>query len=185
HYKWIDAANFLGCHAIRVNAAGEGTKEEVKDQVVKSLSTLADYGKKGKISVVVENHGGISSHGDWLADVLKTVGKKNCGSLPDFGNFYEYDRYQGVKDLMPYAKGVSAKSHAFDANGNDTGIDYAKMMQIVKSAGYNGYVGIEFEGDKISEDEGIKLTKAYWRNSNKSPSYRERGKNLYSCLFFI
>ncbi|WP_313367474.1 sugar phosphate isomerase/epimerase family protein [Sphingobacterium mizutaii] len=160
HYKWIDAANFLGCHAIRVNAAGEGTKEEVKDQVVKSLSTLADYGKKGKISVVVENHGGISSHGDWLADVLKTVGKKNCGSLPDFGNFYEYDRYQGVKDLMPYAKGVSAKSHAFDANGNDTGIDYAKMMQIVKSAGYNGYVGIEFEGDKISEDEGIKLTKA-------------------------
>ncbi len=160
HYKWIDAANFLGCHAIRVNAAGEGTKEEVKEQVVKSLSTLADYGKKGKISVVVENHGGISSHGDWLADVLKTVGKKNCGSLPDFGNFYEYDRYQGVKDLMPYAKGVSAKSHAFDANGNDTGIDYAKMMQIVKSAGYNGYVGIEFEGDKISEDEGIKLTKA-------------------------
>ncbi|WP_409151556.1 sugar phosphate isomerase/epimerase family protein [Sphingobacterium sp. BS-2] len=160
HYKWIDAANFLGCNAIRVNAAGEGTKEEVKDQVVKSLSTLADYGKKGKISVVVENHGGISSHGDWLADVLKTVGKKNCGSLPDFGNFYEYDRYQGVKDLMPYAKGVSAKSHAFDANGNDTGIDYAKMMQIVKSAGYNGYVGIEFEGDKISEDEGIKLTKA-------------------------
>ncbi|MGX1640007.1 sugar phosphate isomerase/epimerase family protein [Sphingobacterium sp. NPDC055431] len=160
HYKWIDAANFLGCHAIRVNAAGEGTKEEVKEQVVKSLCTLADYGKKGKISVVVENHGGISSHGDWLADVLKTVGKKNCGSLPDFGNFYEYDRYQGVKDLMPYAKGVSAKSHAFDANGNDTGIDYAKMMQIVKSAGYNGYVGIEFEGDKISEDEGIKLTKA-------------------------
>jgi len=160
HYKWIDAANFLGCRAIRVNAAGEGTKEEVKDQVVKSLSSLADYGKKGKINVIVENHGGISSHGDWLADVLKTVNKKNCGSLPDFGNFYEYDRYQGVTDLMPYAKGVSAKSHAFDAKGNETGIDYAKMMDIVKKAGYRGYVGIEFEGDKISEDEGIKLTKA-------------------------
>ncbi|MCT1524069.1 sugar phosphate isomerase/epimerase family protein [Sphingobacterium hotanense] len=160
HHKWIDAANFLGCRAIRVNAAGEGTKEEVKDQVVKSLSSLADYGKKGKINVIVENHGGISSHGDWLADVLKTVNKKNCGSLPDFGNFYEYDRYQGVTDLMPYAKGVSAKSHAFDANGNETGIDYAKMMDIVKKAGYKGYVGIEFEGDKISEDEGIKLTKA-------------------------
>ncbi|WKK59606.1 MULTISPECIES: sugar phosphate isomerase/epimerase [unclassified Sphingobacterium] len=160
HHKWIDAANFLGCRAIRVNAAGEGTKEEVKDQVVKSLSSLADYGKKGKINVIVENHGGISSHGDWLADVLKTVNKKNCGSLPDFGNFYEYDRYQGVTDLMPYAKGVSAKSHAFDAKGNETGIDYAKMMDIVKKAGYRGYVGIEFEGDKISEDEGIKLTKA-------------------------
>jgi len=160
HHKWIDAANFLGCRAIRVNAAGEGTKEEVKDQVVKSLSSLADYGKKGKINVIVENHGGISSHGDWLADVLKTVNKKNCGSLPDFGNFYEYDRYQGVADLMPYAKGVSAKSHAFDAKGNETGIDYAKMMDIVKKAGYKGYVGIEFEGDKISEDEGIKITKA-------------------------
>ena len=160
HHKWIDAAHFLGCHAVRVNAAGQGTKEEVKAQVVKSLSSLADYGKKGKISVIVENHGGISSHGDWLSDVLKTVGKKNCGSLPDFGNFYEYDRYQGVADLMPYAKGVSAKSHFFDKQGNDTGIDYKRMMDIVKKSGFKGWVGIEFEGDKISEDEGIKKTKA-------------------------
>ena len=159
HHKWIDAAHFLGCHAIRVNAAGEGTKEEVKGQVVKSLASLADYGKKGKISVVVENHGGISSHGDWLSDVLKTVGKKNCGSLPDFGNFYEYDRYQGVADLMPYAKGVSAKSHDFDANGNESKIDYSRMMKLVKDAGYKGYVGIEYEGSNLSEDEGIKLTK--------------------------
>ncbi len=160
HHKWIDAAHFLGCHAIRVNAAGEGTKEEVKGQVVKSLASLADYGKKGKISVIVENHGGISSHGDWLSDVLKTVGKKNCGSLPDFGNFYEYDRYQGVADLMPYAKGVSAKSHDFDANGNESKIDYGRMMKLVKDAGYKGYVGIEYEGSNLSEDEGVKLTKA-------------------------
>lgn len=160
HHKWIDAAHFLGCHAVRVNAAGEGTKEEVKNQVVKSLSALADYGKKGKISVVVENHGGISSHGDWLSDVLKTVGKKNCGSLPDFGNFYEYDRYQGVQDLMPYAKGISAKSHSFDENGYDTGIDYDRMMDIVKNARYKGWIGIEYEGSSVSEDEGIKLTKA-------------------------
>lgn len=160
HHKWIDAAHFLGCHAIRVNAAGEGTKEEVKGQVVKSLASLADYGKKGKISVIVENHGGISSHGDWLSDVLKTVGKKNCGSLPDFGNFYEYDRYQGVADLMPYAKGVSAKSHDFDASGNESKIDYGRMMKLVKDAGYKGYVGIEYEGSNLSEDEGIKLTKA-------------------------
>ena len=160
HYKWIDAANFLGCHAVRVNAAGQGTKEEVKGQVVKSLSTLADYGKKGKIAVVVENHGGISSHGDWLSDVLKTVGKKNCGSLPDFGNFYEYDRYKGVTELMPYAHGVSAKSHDFDAQGNDTKVDYQKMMEIVKNAKYKGWVGIEYEGSNLSEDEGIKKTKA-------------------------
>lgn len=159
HYKWIDAANFLGCHAVRVNAAGKGTPEEVKKAVVESLSTLADYGKKSKISVIVENHGGISSHGDWLADTLKTVGKKNCGSLPDLGNFYEYDRYQGVKDLMPFAKGVSAKSHDFDANGNETQIDYARMLKIVKDAKFKGYIGIEYEGSNISEEEGIFATK--------------------------
>lgn len=159
HYKWIDAAHFLGCKAIRVNAAGQGSREEVKNQVVKSLSTLADYGKAAKINVVVENHGGISSHGDWLADVLKTVGKKNCGSLPDFGNFYEYDRYQGVKDLMPYAKGVSAKTNVFDENGNERVIDYAKMMDIVKKAKYKGYVGIEYEGSELDEIEGIKASK--------------------------
>ncbi|UIR56743.1 sugar phosphate isomerase/epimerase [Sphingobacterium sp. SRCM116780] len=159
HYKWIDAASFLGCHAIRVNAAGKGTPEEVKKAVVDSLSTLAEYGKKSKISIIVENHGGISSHGDWLADTLKTVGKKNCGSLPDLGNFYEYDRYQGVTDLMPYAKGVSAKTHNFDADGNETQIDYARMLKIVKDAKFKGYIGIEYEGDSISEEEGIFATK--------------------------
>ncbi|MFD1770205.1 TIM barrel protein [Sphingobacterium suaedae] len=159
HYKWIDAAAFLGCKAIRVNAAGKGTPEQVKGQVVESLSTLADYGKKAKINVIVENHGGISSHGDWLSDVLKTVNKKNCGSLPDFGNFYEYDRYQGVKDLMPFAKGVSAKTHDFDAQGNETQIDYERMMKIVKNAGFKGFVGIEYEGSTLSEVDGIIATK--------------------------
>lgn len=159
HYKWIDAAAFLGCKSIRVNAAGEGSREEVKNRVVESLSVLADYGKNAKINVVVENHGGISSHGDWLSDVLRTVNKSNCGSLPDLGNFYEYDRYQGVSDLMPFAKGVSAKTHDFDANGYETQIDYAKMMNIVKNANYSGFVGIEYEGSVLSEIEGIKATK--------------------------
>jgi len=159
HYKWIDAANFLGCGSIRVNAAGKGTPEEVKAAVVESLSILADYGKKAKINVIVENHGGISSHGDWLADVLKTVGKKNCGSLPDFGNFYEYDRYQGVTDLMPYAKGVSAKTHDFTPEGDESKIDYLKMMNIVKASGFKGYVGIEYEGGNLSEEEGIIASK--------------------------
>lgn len=160
HYKWIDAAQFLGCHAIRVNAAGEGSKEEVGDQVVKSLSTLADYGKDRKISVIVENHGGYSSLGDWLSDVLRRVNKKNCGSLPDFGNFYEYDRYQGVEDLMPFAKGVSAKANEFDNAGNEKNIDYEKMLGIVKKAGYKGYIGIEYEGNTLGEVEGILATKA-------------------------
>lgn len=159
HYKWIDAANFLGCGAIRVNAAGQGTPQEVQSRVVQSLSTLADYGKKGKINVIVENHGGISSHGDWLAETIKQVGKKNCGTLPDLGNFYEYDRYQGVEDLMPYAKGISAKTHDFDAEGNETKIDYERMMGIIKKFGFKGYVGIEYEGKVMSEEDGIFATK--------------------------
>ena len=160
HYKWIDAANFLDCTSIRVNAAGKGTPEEVKNRVVESLSTLADYGKKGKINVIVENHGGISSHGDWLADVLKSVGKKNCGSLPDFGNFYEYDRYQGIQDLLPYAKGLSAKTHDFDANGNETKIDYDRIMSMAKKSKFKGFIGIEYEGSRLSEHDGIMATKA-------------------------
>ncbi|WP_353127460.1 sugar phosphate isomerase/epimerase family protein [Parapedobacter pyrenivorans] len=159
HYKWVEAARFLGCHAIRVNAAGEGTPEEVKAAAIDGLGRLSEFAAQHSISVIVENHGGISSHGDWLSAVLQGVGKENCGSLPDFGNFYEYDRYQGVTDLMPFAKGVSAKANVFDEHGNEVNIDYRQMLQIVKDAGYKGYVGIEYEGSELSEEEGIKATK--------------------------
>jgi len=113
----------------------------------------------------VENHGGLSSNGEWLVGVMKKVDLPNCGTLPDFGNFRVsetemYDRYQGVEELMPYAKGVSAKTHVFDAAGNEAEIDYRKMMKIVLDAGYHGYVGIEWEGATPSEAEGVRLTKA-------------------------
>lgn len=159
HYKWVEASKFLGCHAIRVNAAGEGSPEEVKDAAIDGLSRLSEFAAEHGISVIVENHGGISSHGDWLSAVLTGVGKDNCGSLPDFGNFYEYDRYQGVTDLMPFAKGVSAKANVFDENGDEPNIDYRRMLQIVKDAGYKGYVGIEYEGSELDEDAGILATK--------------------------
>ena len=159
HYKWVEAAKFLGCHTIRVNAAGKGTPQEMKDAAVESLSKLSQFGASNNINIVVENHGGLSSDGKWLSSVLADVNMKNCGSLPDFGNFYEYDRYQGVTDLMPFAKGVSAKSLDFDANGNETKMDYVKLMTIVKNAGYKGHVGIEYEGERLSEEEGIKATK--------------------------
>ena len=160
HYRWVEAAKFLGCHSIRVNAAGEGTPEEVQAAAIDGLGRLAEFASQHDIGVIVENHGGMSSHGDWLSAVLRGVGKDNCGSLPDFGNFYEYDRYQGVKDLMPLAKGVSAKTYAFDAQGDETKIDYRQMLQIVKDAGYTGHIGVEYEGDELSEEEGIKATKA-------------------------
>ncbi len=159
HYQWVEAAKFLGCHAIRVNAAGKGTPEEIKAAAIDGLGRLSEFAAQHDISVIVENHGGPSSHGDWLSAVLGGVDKPNCGSLPDFGNFYEYDRYQGVEELMPFAKGVSAKANAFDERGDEANIDYRRMLKIVKDAGYTGYVGIEYEGNELSEEEGIKATK--------------------------
>lgn len=159
HKKWVEAAKFLGCHSIRVNAGGSGNREELAKQVVDGLTQLSTFAKGFDINVIVENHGGLSSDGAWLAGVLKTVGMKNCGALPDFGNFYDYDRYQGIKDLMPYAKGVSAKSKAFNDAGEETETDFLKAMKLVAASDYSGYVGVEYEGKKLSEDDGIIATK--------------------------
>lgn len=160
HKPWVDIAAFLGAKTIRVNAAGEGSAEEVAANAVDGLSKLGEYAATKGINVVVENHGGYSSDGKWLSGVMEKVGMDNVGTLPDFGNFYEYDRYQGMEDLMPYAKGVSAKSNVFDAEGNEANMDYLRIMKIVKASGFKGYVGIEYEGAELSEDEGIKATKA-------------------------
>lgn len=158
HYKWVKAAKFLGCHSIRVNAGGRGTMGQTQAAAIDALSRLSAYAADYGINVVVENHGGNSSYGKWLAEIMKAVNKPNCGTLPDLGNFYEYDRYQGVKELMPFAKGVSGKTHDFDENGNETQIDYAKMMKIIADSGYKGYIDVEYEGTKLSEEEGIKAT---------------------------
>lgn len=175
HYKWVDAARFLGCHSIRVNLFGTGTETEMADASVLALKKLSVYGKQKNINIIVENHGGQSSHGVWLKSVISRVNMPNCGTLPDFGNFClqrennerwntpcikEYDRYKGIKELMPYAKGVSAKSYGFDASGNETTIDYALMAEIVKASDFKGFVGVEWEGNDISEEEGIKKTLA-------------------------
>jgi L-ribulose-5-phosphate 3-epimerase len=160
HYKWVDAAKYLGCHSIRVNAQSRGAREEQAKLCADGLARLGEYGAKVGINVIVENHGGISSHGDWLADVMRRVNMKNVGTLPDFGNFYEYDRYQGVEDLMPFAKGVSAKSNDFGPDGNELNMDYYRLLGIVKQAGYRGRIGIEYEGNRLSEHNGILKTKA-------------------------
>lgn len=170
HYPWVDVAQFLGAHSIRVNAAGEGTREEVAANAVDGLSKLGEYGASKGINIIVENHGGISSDAKWLTGVMAKVGMDNVGVLPDFGNFCiemgpegcvnEYDKYQGMAELMPYAKGVSAKSGVFDESGNEVNSDFLRIMKIVKESGFKGYVGIEYEGPELSEDEGIKATKA-------------------------
>lgn len=169
HYPWVEIAAFLGCHSIRVNAAGAGTPEKLAIQVVDGLRQLTNYAKERNVQVIVENHGGYSSDGQWLSRVIAQVDDPYCGTLPDFGNFClegtpqactkAYDRYQGMRDLMPYAKGVSAKAYDFDENGEETTIDFYKMIQLVREAEYAGYVGIEYEGTRLSETDGIRATK--------------------------
>lgn len=167
HFKWADAAQFLGCHSIRVNAETRnvGGWDSQKLRAAEGLRQLSEYCVPAGLNCIVENHGGLSSHGKWLAAVMEEVNLPNCGTLPDFGNFYLgnetwYDRYDGVRELMPYAKAVSAKAHAFDTDGNCLETDYVRMMQIVLDSGYQGYVGIEYEGDTLSEADGIHATKA-------------------------
>jgi len=159
HYKWVDAAKYLGCHSIRVNAETKADYEEGKKLAADGLRRLCEHAKPLDMNVIVENHGGLSSNGKWLAETIRMTGMSNCGTLPDFGNFYEYDRYQGVTDLMPLAKAVSAKSYDFNEAGDDTKIDFLRMMKIVMDANYHGWVGIEYEGSKMSEDDGIMATK--------------------------
>jgi L-ribulose-5-phosphate 3-epimerase len=159
HRKWVAAAVALGCHSIRVNAQSRGTLDEQERLAADGLRRLCEIGEEHAINIIVENHGGPSSRGDWLAAVMRRVEHPRIGTLPDFGNWQEYDRYLGVKELMPFAKAVSAKSHDFDERGNETGTDYRRMLRIVLDAGYSGHIGIEYEGSTLSEPDGIRATK--------------------------
>jgi L-ribulose-5-phosphate 3-epimerase len=158
HRKWLDAARTLGCATIRVNAQSAGAPDEQERLAADGLRRLCEIAAPLTLNVIVENHGGLSSHGDWLARVMRRVDHPRCGTLPDFGNFTEYDRYQGVTEMMPFAKAVSAKSHDFGADGAETHTDYRKMLQIVLGAGFHGWVGIEYEGKTLSERDGVRAT---------------------------
>ena len=169
HYKWVEAAQVLGCHSIRVNLSGGEDRLDAQNAGIDSLNRLAEFAKSYDVSILVENHGGFSSDGNWLSNVMQNVSSENIGTLPDFGNFCierkeqecisAYDRYQGMSELMPFAKALSAKSHAFDEQGNETQSDFFRMIEIAKKNQYSGYVGIEFEGTMDSEEEGIIKTK--------------------------
>lgn len=180
HRKWIGAAAFLGCHAIRVNAHSMGSREEQLHLAADGLRRLTDIGMAEGIKVIVENHGGLSSDGSWLAAVMQEVDHPWCGTLPDFGNFHLgdgewYDRYQGVEEMMPFAHAVSAKSHDFDVDGNEQHTDYRRMLDIVMKAGYRGWIGVEYEGGQLSEEEGILATKRLLERVRRSWIGRDRG----------
>jgi len=174
HYKWIDAAVTLGCHSIRVNAQSEGSPDEQRKLAADGLRRLTEHADTKNVNVIVENHGGLSSNGAWLSSVIREVDSPRCGTLPDFGNFIldwgtreEYDRYRGVKELMPFAKAVSAKSHDFDEDGNEIHTDYRKMLGVVLESGYRGWIGVEYEGTNIGEFEGIIRTRDLLRKIRK------------------
>ena len=173
HYKWVDAAKFLGCASVRVNAFGTGTREDVLLAGIEGMGRLGEYAGKAGINLLAENHGGYSSDALWLETLVRQVNQKHVGTLADFTNWCikregdshwegkcieAYDPYKGMKELMPLAKGVSAKTFQFDAQGNCVETDYFRMMKIVKDAGFKGYVGIEYEGDELPEEEGIRRT---------------------------
>ncbi|MBL7697921.1 MAG: sugar phosphate isomerase/epimerase [Chitinophagaceae bacterium] len=176
HFKWVDAAKYLGCSSIRVNIFGNGTPGDLKKAAIASLCELSEYAAKKDINILIENHGGYTSDAQWMVDVLEGVNKPNVGSLPDFGNFCirsengltwgntcfeEYDKYKGVKELMPFAKGVSAKVMEFTDSGECKETDYARMMNIVKESGFKGYVGIESSVSRMEDEaDGIVKTKA-------------------------
>ncbi len=182
HHKWVEAAAFLGGHSIRVNARSEGSYEEQQRLAADGLHRLATFADDYDIDVIVENHGGLSSNGQWLAETIRLADHPRVGTLPDFGNFTiregrTYNRYKGVRQLMPYAEGVSAKSHAFNEAGEEIHTDYTRMMRIVLDAGYRGHVGIEYEGDQLSEAEGIRATKRLLEGvrSELASEYAEAG----------
>lgn len=176
HYKWVNAAKILGCHSIRVNAFGDGDLDALKVSLTDGLAQLTEYAAQEKINVIIENHGLHTSNADFIVDIIKEVNSPFLGTLPDFGNWClnaewgstettknctnSYSPHEGLSIFLPYAKGVSAKAYAFDTEGYDTIIDYPKLLQLVKDSDFDGYIGIEFEGENMEESEGIKTTKA-------------------------
>ena len=174
HYKWVEASKYLGGHAIRVNLHGNSNAEEWHEASVKSLRKLTEFAAKMDMTILAENHGTWSSNAGMLAKVIQEVNHKNCRTMVDFANFcvrrekgdlWEspcvewYDKYKGVEELLPYAKGESAKTFDFNDAGEESNSDFTRMLSLVKASPYRGYIGIEYEGDRLSEDEGIKASK--------------------------
>ena len=180
HYRWVDRAKTLGCHSIRVNAFGDGNRAELRTALIDGLGRLTEYSAKSDINILIENHGLFSSDANFVVDVIQQVNSEHLGTLPDFGNWCTsvkwggtstdgcesvFDHAEGVKTFMPYAKGVSAKTYDFDAAGDQPRLDYPKLLKIVKDTGFDGYIGIEYEGESLSEHEGILATKKLIENT--------------------
>jgi L-ribulose-5-phosphate 3-epimerase len=164
HRMWLNTAAFLGCHSVRVNLDGEGSSRKQRDAAIDALNELGNYAEGLELRVLVMNHGGFSSNPAWLAEVVEKSAHKRVGTLPDFGNFTDADgkvadRYKGVETLMPWACAISAKTFDFDAKGDETTIDFHRLLKIVVEAKYRSWISVEYEGERLSEHDGIRATK--------------------------
>ncbi len=168
HVRWLEAAAFLGCHSIRANPYADGSYLEQMQRVSEGLYTLCTHADAMGLNILVENHGESSNNGAWLAMVVESVNHPRLGVLADFGNWFMggwnndpprwYDRYQGLRDIAPYTRAVSAKAHAFDAQGQETETDFTEALWLLLAAGFRGYVSAEYEGDQWPEEEGVTAT---------------------------
>ena len=175
HKKWVDAAAYIDCNFIRVNAHGDGTAEEMKNACSESIIRLADYAANKDIHILIENHGGFSSDASWLLALLDQINHKNVSLLADFDNWCieredgklwgspcikEYDRQKGMRELLPHSKGISIKSFDFDKDGYESKMDYPALFKIMKQSKYNDFFAIEYEGHNLDSRTGVQKTKA-------------------------
>lgn len=159
-----------------------GPKQEALNFAVDGYSKLLQYSERENLDVLVQNHIGYTCDPDWLGTVMKEVNNKRAGIEADPRHFQEifivpkpsaghevlngesFNLYAGWAKLMPFTKAVNAKTHSFDAQGNETTMDYRRLLEIVKKASYRGYIGIEWEpegtGKQLIASEGIKKTEA-------------------------
>ncbi|MDP9380017.1 MAG: sugar phosphate isomerase/epimerase [Chloroflexota bacterium] len=148
---WLDVAAYLGSPAARVNS-GSGNLESA----IESYQRLARYGEQVGVRLVLENHGGLSADLGNIQRMLESV-PSNFGTSPDFGNFPEEKRYDGLALMVPRAAVVHAKTYDFNAAGEFHNFDFARCLSIVRDSGFDGYLSVEFEG-KGDQPQGVRQT---------------------------
>ncbi|GAB5561933.1 MAG: hypothetical protein SynsKO_35800 [Synoicihabitans sp.] len=177
HLDWMETAAELGCPFLRVNPYGDGSYLEQLKRGAETLHELADRSSDFGLEILVENHGHPGSNGAWLAMLIEQADHPRLGTYTDLDNFFmggwnhdpqrRYDRTQGLFDLAPYTKAISAKTHDFGPDGEETTIDYQACLKILLDAGFTGLVGAEYEGHRLSEAEGSRLTVELLRREQK------------------
>ena len=161
HRKWVDIAASLGCHAIRCNVGGPSKDydQDTMKRAADSFGNLVEYASQYPLNVILENHGGASSNPDMMIGLMKAINSPNFGTLPDFGNIYEFDRYESIRKLVAYAKGISVKTK-FKPNGTHPDYDLEKLLKICMEEGYHGFYGIEQESPDANSWQAVRWSKA-------------------------